>query len=764
MSSNIINFPERETSSLSRFDESSEPEHFLDAIEEVFRAQQSLKPLEDRLEKFRTLTTEKAVREKVFPRACVLLSKLKFAQATKLSDDESNRSVVPNEKVKGAIESLMEAVRSEEERKELGKISPYRAYPPAYSLAEVIPLIFEEDDPVKVVCEYIKALSPEKFYRHPGDCWFGDEERIPVSGDSRDFFLMEILCPLAPYSSIQNSRNWRELSGGAVVALLNSYFSGLLDEDKSQGVFDLQFSEEDRKGDAGAGVHKVIKALIENLDTYEGFLTVFFNAFFDIPQGLFVAVIRHWQDNGPDLKKSAASHHLMEVLANYPVGRPPDSWEDIAAGAHDKEWVKRIQAVFGSPSSVPFLPCGMSECKWFWNLTESAVPSDYNSESSHNTYWSTLHAWSNKIALLRDRELRGHYPWMPVSRGCNWYDDFWGTRPEWDTHLHIEALFLDDEDSGKWNYTTDDFGDDDQCGYKSFMLHQNFWVAADREGFPEFGNAVFAFYLIRKTIFDTKDHLYLNVDWPAFPDLVRRALDRPGHRWVRRAIEFMKASCAEKGWDLDHLRLRNILPDSAQLVPISSGLKTQEAFQVPRKECEKKIEAEVGEELWRRFSKRSKELMIDAERRFDMHAPELGRGLGDVGAEVLAYAKPFECELDHRLSNLYRSASLKEFWIINSGGRQPDKNPTLGSYLLLLEKAKDMSEELISAIENSGVMLHRNSELIDRLKKLRNMRNPGAHGRERLSAGRLVDIRSFVFSEGLLHDFLESLSPAHPLS
>lgn len=765
MSSNVINFPEREPSALSRFDDSPEPAYFLDAIEEVFRAQQSLKPLEARLDKFKALTTEKEVREKVFSQACVLLSKLRFSSIDSSKKSSNSPAIAPTQKDKEAAASLMEIIDKEDERKEHGKETPYRSYPPAYSYTDVIPLIFKDDDPVRVVCEYMQALCPTDFYRHPNDCWFGDKERIAVSSDGQKFFLKEILQPLAPYS-MEGATSADELAGAIVMSYLEFYFYGVLNEigDKDE-VFDLKLSKKELKDVSREQQEKVANSLFDSLKTYEGFLTVFFGAFFDIPQGLFVAVIRHWRDNGPALKQSSASHHLMEALANYPVGRPPDSWTDVGAGAHDEEWAQRMQTVFSNPGSVPFVPCGMSENRWFWDLFDEFVPYEYNQKSTHDTYWSTLRAWSSKIAMLRNRQLHGRYPWKPESLGCNWYHSYDETRPEWDTHLHIEALIWDDEDSGKWNYGTDDFGDDDENGHRSFKLHKNFWIAAEREGFSEFGNAVLAFYLMRKAICDSADHSYLHVDWKEFSALIHQALDRPGHRWVRIALEFMKLKCTEKSWDLDGLRLRNIVPSSARVMNFPSISEVQERIEAPRRKCEEKIETEIGTDLWNRFSMRSKNLMIDAEIEFERHALDLGRGLSEFAGAVLNYAKPFECELGGRLKQVYELPEMRKFLEERPTYRK-SQNLVLGDYLFMLKLASDapgkagrMPAELIAIVESKGVTSHRNPDLLKRLHMLRKRRNSAAHVAEKTLPGGLADMRHFVFAEGLLRDFLVTLSP-----
>jgi hypothetical protein len=603
----------------------------------------------------------------------------------------------------------------------------------------------------------MEALCPTEFYCHAADCWSINEERILVSEEYQDFFLTKILQPLSPYSMEQSSDFW----GAAIVTLLPAYFSGMLKEDKDKGVFDLKFSGEEMKSGVEAQSQKVISALIASLDSYEGFLFIFFGAHFEIPQGLFVAVIRYWKESGLCLKESKVASHLMEILANYPIGNAPGTWDDVAVGSHSKEWLKHIQRVFREPRFVPFLPCGLSENEWFLNMFDSFIPMEYEGAARGET----LHAWSKKISMLRNPDLRGRYPWKPESFGCNWYSESDGTEPGWDTHVHIGALLRDHTERGI-------IGAEEYYEYycwKTLSLHQNFWIAADREGFAEFGNAMFALYLMRLGYFDlSQNQSHSHVDWPVLTELVHSALDRPGHRWVRTALEFLQSIWAEKKWDLDRLRLRNIAPSSAQVIAFPSGLEVAEKIDKPRREIEKKIVAELGVELWDRFSSRSKNLMIDAERTFSRIAPDLGTGQSEFGGTVVDYARAFECELIIRLEDVYKSPSMRQYCEQNSY-RTHNRPPTLGDCIWMLEqagqvrgKASMMPNELISAIEGNGISAHKNSKLLEQLRKLKGRRDPGAHGSEKILPGKLVDLRHIVFLDGLLKEFLESLSSNQP--
>lgn len=457
------------------------------------------------------------------------------------------------------------------------------------------------------------------------------------------------------------------------------------------------------------------------------------------------------------MEEGPASTEILRCLVNYPIGAPAHSWDDVTTGAADEKWVEKMRKLYASASDVPFIPCVLADTGWFVNMAYPAYGQAFRDSGDGESYERALRAWSSKIALLRDRKTGGAFPWSLEAGNCNWLDLYEGTREEWDVHIHLEALFVEDRDSGKLNFGTDDYGDDWLHGHRSFELSRNMWLAAEREGYPEFGNALLSFYLMRKAICDARDHAYLDVDWLAFSAHLQRALVKPGHRWVRQALEFMKSVCREKDWRVSLLRLRNIAPDSAQVLSFPAA---QQLQREPRRdECERRIVEEVGEELWLRWSEGSRRGFLDAEQRFDMHAPHFGRGVSQFGAEIIAYAMPFERELNLRLRKVYLSMPMKEFWIANLGGREPNSNPTFGSYLTMLTVTRQMPASLIAAIEASGVNLHRDESVLGRLKELQVMRNKGAHGPRGATPGQLVDVRQRLFGERLLRDFLRRLDP-----
>ncbi len=313
---------------------------------------------------------------------------------------------------------------------------------------------------------------------------------------------------------------------------------------------------------------------------------------------------------------------------------------------------------------------------------------------------------------------------------------------------------MEDEESGKWFHGTDDYGDDWRNGHRSFVLHRNFWIAADREGYPEFGNALFAFYLMRKAICDFKDHDQLDVDWPAFSEQVRQALARPGHQWVRKAVEVMMRACRDKGWQISLLRLKNLLPKVAQIRTLPSVAKLETS--VARDEKERRLAKEIGEDLWCRWSEGSRHAFLDADVRYEMHAQDFGKRIIHFGPEVVAYAAPYERELNLRLKDLYLSEEMKVFWEKRFNGRRQSR-PTLGSYLKMLECTKEMPNSLASQIDSGGVALHRSPAVLRKLGILQERRNVGAH--EESGAAQLVDLRERLFAGGLLREFLSHLSP-----
>lgn len=763
MRKNILTFPESsQLSALTRYDRSLDPADFLDAIEETFRNKSALAPLMDRLVGFIESVKAKQDHGPVLSKACTLLAKCSFsplAKPSKKIEQPSDQAIREKEKARG--KALFDVFRKRNaKRQELHDNvanTPYGAYPPAYPYVDAIPQVFGENDPVRIASEYLNALQPIETFRHPHDCWFSDDERISVNGNERNFFLHQFLPKLVPEQWIEDPKNKYEIAFWTAVNILDSYFGGALKSiPENHPVFDFSFPSGKRTDQiSGAEGEKFARSVSKGLFTIDGFLLLFFGNHFEIPQGLFVAVVRYWLDNEIGISESDASRSILRSLVNFPLGRPAQSWGEVSSGVADAAWLEKVKRIYKEPSLVPFLPCGMSTFDWFFRLSDSAVPIQFRYDNGAEFLSLVLDAWSKKIGILRNYHLGGRYPWRVRSDVRYLYDDHEVSSPDWDTCLHFMALFVEEEEAGEWGWEDDFYGDNRINCFRSFKLHRNFWLAADREGYPELGNALLAFYLLRKSLLDATQHHHLEVDWVAFSNHIRIALMRPGHDWVRRGIEFMKAICRDKEWNLDLLRLNNIVPDSAEIIsfPVSTSLSSVEPIGA---KVNRTIEQQVGGELWNRFSIRSRKLLIEAEVRFQNIAQTIGSGITEFGPETLAYARPFENELNERLQNIYRSSEVIAYWFANNPKRPLPTNPTIGSYLRLLES--EMPAEVIELIEAAGVTLHRKPDLLNRLSALKDRRDQGGHTSKKVTSEHLFGQRVAVFEEQLLRDFLSALS------
>ncbi len=637
--------------------------------------------------------------------------------------------------------------------------TPYSAYPPAYSFVDTISKVFGENDPVAKIGEYLKELQPAEAFHHPDDCWFSDDERIPINANGRDFFLGQFLPKLLHQQSFEEEfETQSEMVLWMVVNLLGAYFGGGLKPiPENHPIFDF-------KPPAGKAVsqlsaseqQKFMRSFMKGLGTFDGFLLMFFGDEFEVPQGLFVAVVRYWLDCKIELGESDASRTILRNLVNYPLGRPAQSWDEVALGVADSAWLENIKRIYKEPVDVPFLPCRMSEREWFSSLSDSALWCNFSYDNDAEFYSRALDAWSNKISLLRDDQFGGRYPWQARPDVRYLYDDYEPSNPDWDTHCHFLALFVEEEECGEWGWKGDRYGDNHINEFRSFRLHHNFWLAADREGYPELGNALLAFYLLRKSFMDAAQHEHLEVNWTTFSELLRTALARPGHAYVRQGVEFMKAICREKGWNLDLLRLKNLVPDSGSIIPfpVSTSIPSNEPI---GRVVAREIEQQVGSDHWSRLSVRSRKFIVEAEVRFRNITQKIGAGITEFGPETVAYAHGFENELNERLRDIYRSSEVTTYWNAQNPKRPLSPHPTIGSYLKILES--DLPADVIKKVEAAGVMLRGKPEILRRLGALKNRRDQGAHTSREVTAEHLHRQRNAIFDEQLLKDFLSGLSP-----
>lgn len=758
MKKNILKFPESSHSSLlMRYDKSHDPGDFLDAIEETFRKKGTLAPITDRLAGFIESVKAKEDHRPILRKACTLLAKFSFVPLAKpVKNPQQSR--IPSSAEKLAAAEIIDAIdKSLAERRALddkAANTPYGAYPPAYPYVDMIPKVFGENDPVKIICEYLSELQPVEAFHHPDDCWFSDDERISVNADERDFFLRQLLPQLVPEEEPQSAS---EFACWTALMILNGYFGGVLKLiPEKHPVFDFRLPDGKAINQISVSEQqKLMRSLTKGLGTFDGFLMFFFSlSHFEIPQGLFVAVVRYWLDCEIGISESDASRSILRSLVNYPLGRPAQSWDEISIGVADPAWLERIKQIYKEPTLVPFLPCRMSTYDWFFRLSDSAIPTAFSSDNGAEFSSLVMGAWSNKISFLRNNDLGGRYPWPVRSDVRYLYDDYEPSNPAWDTHIHFLALLVEEEECGEWNWESDRYGDDRIHNFRSFQLQQNFWSAADREGYPELGNALLAFYLLRKSLMDAQQHQHLEVDWAEFPEFLRTALTRPGHAYVRKGVEFMKATCNDKSWNLDLLRLKNIVPDSGVIIAFpakTSPFSVESKWDI----VNRTIETQVGSDLWGRLSARSRKMLVEAEMRFQAIAQSFGTGITEFGPETLAYARAFENELKERLQHIYGSKELKT-WVAQNPTCHLPTNLTIDSCLRLLDS--DLPPDVIKSIEVAGVMLRGKRDILKRLAVLKNRRNDGAHTSKNVTADILFLQRTAVFEEHLLKDFLSALS------
>lgn len=117
----------------------------------------------------------------------------------------------------------------------------------------------------------------------------------------------------------------------------------------------------------------------------------------------------------------------------------------------------------------------------------------------------------------------------------------------------------------------------------------------------------------------------------------------------------------------------------------------------------------------------------------------------------------YENELHERLRDIYLSSEVRTYWNAQNPKYPLSPNPTIGSYLKLLES--DLPADVISKIEAAGVMLRGKPDLLRGLKVLKARRDQGAHTSREVTTGDPHRQRDAIFYEQLPRDFLSALSP-----
>lgn len=734
-----------------------DPMAFLEAVERSFVQGKPLTPYAPLVEGF-LASVQREDWFRVLARACRILARIDWrplaekeqpsVQPAEISDDLQAMS----EKVEDTFVAAFEA---QEKLRVKATKRGLKHFSPAYAYLDAFDSLFGNESPVDYIEEALGILSPDEPYAHPDDCWFADDDRRTLDSTQLAFFVEDLLVPLMaliattdkPAQELSEEDKRRQLGRMLLMVPaigLPQLFTGKLSE--------FELTKFEFPNFADDPVDSSLTSLLQQIDSAAGFLALMLRpGLFPLPQGLLVALIRRFLDDEYETGEELGGRIGLHLM-NWPLGVPQTSWEEIESGLIYPEWVGELQAQYSSPEEAPFLPCRML-ATWLYPLYDNAAALSFS--LGQQIYTRMLAIYSEKLDRLSVSTLGRRFPW-PASSPGNWYYHGVGGEPS-DSWNLLLLLTVANEDEGIGYYCP--FGDDPGEPLSSFHIFVCLWTAANRGGFPKLGNALFSFYLIRKLSFSSD-----NESPPEFAAEPLRAqidlcLRHPGREWVMRSLGICRQTCKEKGWQIDWLLLDSLV-DEDNAVPTNTSAalaRTDDPIVELGHEKERQLADDYGPQ-WFRLSDRVRRMLSHAEANFEKIAPDLGRRKREYKGPVIDYAICFEIELESRLKGLFLKPDVQKFLKENVRGfRTNHTEPTLGSYLMLLDNFHGMPPELKERVTGCVGSLAEDSDLRQQLRKLKkDYRDKAAHSNP-TPATDVTRVRELIFSEGLLGSFLAAL-------
>lgn len=750
---NIIPFPNAHSGE-SNGNELPAPDDYLEALEVALERSSSLEQFENTVDSFLASVSNDCW-FRTFSRATRILARVDW----KILRLERPAPETNSEEAKDLVRVCVK-LSSEREKQRSGAEKEQRHYfPAALSYLNAFDLLYGNDSPIDYINHAIKTLFPETPYKHPLDCWFAGDECLVLDETRLDFLLKKIIVPLmrVPDSSLGNESLMQELPLGRlllhmVAPRLEIYWSTTIDsiekQLKSMGPIPLKYDSS--AGEVGG--KSSLQSLIKHTDTIEGLLALLLRpGLIPLAQGMLVALIGRIIDASDELDEALIGVHLL----NWPIGTPPASWTEIANGLSDPTWLSTLKQEYPTPESVPFVPCGMLATNLF-------VVYGFDVEFADSCdYPKVMQQYSDKILRLSERHLDGRYPWY-FSDTTNFWGLSDGCPVGEDWNLLLLLQISDEEEveiysNGIGYFGSDMYGDNPEHQYSSFSIYKTLWRQAYKEGFAKLANALFAFYLVRKTIASIETNIAPSFDWQEFQAQIELCLAKSGSHWIKRALQISTEVFQEKGWNVFSLKFDSLLTQDVPTVNERPHLvRSDETLVDLSGDVAKRHEIKFGSR-WLKLSDRMRRILCHADARFERDSRDLGYSDTEHGGLAVDYAKAFEVELDHRLREIYLDSETQQSLAKQVPGWRRDTTPALGQYVLMLEKTESMPEGIRQQIRTKTGKLAESKAILANLKKLKKVRNDGAHGGN-VNASDVTKVRELIHAKGLLQGFLDALS------
>lgn len=452
---------------------------------------------------------------------------------------------------------------------------------------------------------------------------------------------------------------------------------------------------------------------------------------------------------------------FLDLLTSLPLGEPfrkGSAWveaEQIPANSY----LKSIAINIYPDDRYPYLPVPfLYQIFDLIDSTRGYILDDVSEPRDFDYGGMTIPVLRERIHVLlrKTTSLRRRHPhllldvstegWSSINYSLKSIAGYLEIDPEYDPLMRLALDFGAASDSFFSPISSTE--ESESRGVSFFDDLANTYRAVVAEGWYEVGTACLALFLVTQPL-RCAGRLY--ADWSRLGPMLLETSQLPGGHRVKVAVSFAMHYCKEKNGDtLDVLALHG-WSDTEQGKPII-GQPSQAELNIDRRQIEKDLKKDVGTENWLKIRPETIVQLVDAEALWTAIHREVGRGQQDFGSIANAFVKALEGELGHHLGPILGSPTYQ------SWKGSFDKNVTLGPMLHLFRKFSTLPEELSALVEATGVSIQTKPKLIQQLLMANELRNKGSHPGP-FSDADLSKLRSLLFENGLLRQFLDALPP-----
>jgi hypothetical protein len=238
--------------------------------------------------------------------------------------------------------------------------------------------------------------------------------------------------------------------------------------------------------------------------------------------------------------------------------------------------------------------------------------------------------------------------------------------------------------------------------------------------------------------------------------LLVRCKDKPGHMITAKMMKHV-LNQNESGGQENRLFIRGLADIFYGVYKDKSPVIDLHTRSLDKKEIEKYFIGHLTISNWQQLAGYSQKTLIEAETTWRILAQHMGDKKENLGTLLIDYILPIEFELTERLRKIFFNEAYFGF-LDDNDIKRPNKDLTLGPILVLIDVYSKIKPEKKTVLYEFGDLLDKLGPLLKDLNDFVLMRNDGAHPRKRgISPPEFISFRARLFNDGFLKRFVECI-------